>query len=157
MTSRTSEEKKVIGDALGEGLIENLIELLGQVPRVILLILKTNDLSKFFFRRHLDVLRQAAFADICSSARSLDEGLHTRQGPVRTFLILARYASRTVYEECLENLSGSLLWPRNFVLWFAAWTRFMRVEMQLSGYETYLKLRALLGMSQMEIGDSFRE
>ena len=43
---RTSEEKKVIGDALGEGLLENLIQLLGQVPRVILLILKTNDLSK---------------------------------------------------------------------------------------------------------------
>jgi predicted unusual protein kinase regulating ubiquinone biosynthesis (AarF/ABC1/UbiB family) len=47
MTSRTNEEKKVIGDALGEGLLENLIQLLGQVPRVILLILKTNDLSMF--------------------------------------------------------------------------------------------------------------
>ncbi len=45
-SSRTNEEKKVIGDALGEGLLENLIQLLGQVPRVILLILKTNDLSK---------------------------------------------------------------------------------------------------------------
>ncbi|EMD60040.1 hypothetical protein GGP41_009450 [Bipolaris sorokiniana] len=134
MTSRTSEEKKVIGDALGEGLIENLIELLGQVPRVILLILKTNDLT-----------------------RSLDEGLHTRQGPVRTFLILARYASRTVYEECLDNLGGSILWPTNFLYWLAAWTRYMRVEMQLSGYETYLKFRALLGMRKMEIGDSFRE
>ena len=46
MTSRTNEEKKVIGDALGDGLLESLIQLLGQVPRVILLILKTNDLSK---------------------------------------------------------------------------------------------------------------
>jgi predicted unusual protein kinase regulating ubiquinone biosynthesis (AarF/ABC1/UbiB family) len=46
MTSRTNEEKKVIGDALGEGMLESLIQLLGQVPRVILLILKTNDLSK---------------------------------------------------------------------------------------------------------------
>jgi predicted unusual protein kinase regulating ubiquinone biosynthesis (AarF/ABC1/UbiB family) len=46
-TSRTNEEKKVIGDALGEGMLESLIELLGKVPRVILLILKTNDLSKF--------------------------------------------------------------------------------------------------------------
>jgi hypothetical protein len=45
-TSRTSEEKKVIGDALGEGMLESLIQLLGSVPRVILLILKTNDLSK---------------------------------------------------------------------------------------------------------------
>lgn len=46
MTARTNEEKKVIGDALGEGMLESLIQLLGQVPRVILLILKTNDLSK---------------------------------------------------------------------------------------------------------------
>lgn len=47
MTSRTNEEKKVIGDALGEGMLESLIELLGKVPRVILLILKTNDLSEY--------------------------------------------------------------------------------------------------------------
>jgi aarF domain-containing kinase len=44
-SARTSEEKKVIGDALGDGLLENLIQLLGKVPRVMLLILKTNDLS----------------------------------------------------------------------------------------------------------------
>lgn len=133
MTSRTSEEKKVIGDALGEGLLENLIQLLGQVPRVILLILKTNDLT-----------------------RSLDEGLHTRQGPMRTFLILARYASRTVYEEQLDSLEGSVLWPGNLVRWFRAWMRHFRVEMQLSSYETYLKLRALAGYQKMEL-DSFRE
>lgn len=76
---------------------------------------------------------------------------------MRTFLILARYASRTVYEECLDNLSGSVLWPSNFLSWLGAWARYMRVELQLSGYETYLKLRALLGMRKMEIGDSFRE
>ena len=61
---------------------------------------------------------------------------------MRTFLILARYASRTVYEESLDNLNGSILWPSNFLSWLGAWTRHMRVEMQLSGYETYLKLRA---------------
>ncbi|KAF1850008.1 ABC1-domain-containing protein [Cucurbitaria berberidis CBS 394.84] len=135
MSSRTNEEKKVIGDALGDGMLESLIQLLGQVPRVILLILKTNDLT-----------------------RSLDEGLQTRQGPMRTFLILARYASRTVYEEQLDNLSGSILWPRNFLSWLGAWSRHMRVELQLSSYETYLKLRALLGFQQLVLGvDSFRE
>ncbi|KAF2035532.1 ABC1-domain-containing protein [Setomelanomma holmii] len=139
MTSRTNEEKKVIGDALGEGMLESLIQLLGQVPRVILLILKTNDLT-----------------------RSLDEGLQTRQGPLRTFLILARYASRTVYEESLDNLSGSMLWPRNFFTWLSAWSRHMKVELQLSSYETYLKLRAMLGFQQMAIvgegvRNSFRE
>ncbi|KAL6707195.1 hypothetical protein ACN47E_004742 [Coniothyrium glycines] len=133
MTSRTNEEKKVIGDALGDGLLEDLIQLLGKVPRVILLILKTNDLT-----------------------RSLDEGLHTRQGPLRTFLILARYASRTVYEEQLENLTGSILWPGNFLTWLRAWSRHFRVEMQLSTYEAYLKARAALGLRKMEI-DSFRE
>lgn len=134
MTSRTNEEKKVIGDALGEGLLESLIQLLGQVPRVILLILKTNDLT-----------------------RSLDEGLHTRQGPMRTFLILARYASRTVYEEQLDNIRGSVLWPKNLFIWLSAWSRHMRVELQLSSYETYLKLRAMFGYRKIELKDSFRE
>lgn len=89
-------------------------------------------------------------------ARSLDEGLHTRQGPMRTFLILARYASRTVYEEQVDNLSGSILWPGNFFKWLSAWARHFRVEMQLSSYETYLKLRAIAGYQKMEL-DSFRE
>jgi hypothetical protein len=99
---------------------------------------------------------------IRSPARSLDEGLQTRQGPLRTFLILARYASRTVYEEALDNLSGSIFWPGNFVTWLAAWSRHARVELQLSSYETYLSLRALLGMGKVDVGvgggrDSFRE
>ncbi len=47
MTARTNQEKEAIGDALGDGMLESLIQLLGQVPRVILLILKTNDLSMF--------------------------------------------------------------------------------------------------------------
>jgi hypothetical protein len=76
---------------------------------------------------------------------------------MRTFLILARYASRTVYEESLDNLSGSILWPSNFFSWLGAWTRFMRVELQLGGYESYLKMRALVGMRKVEVGDSFRE
>lgn len=91
------------------------------------------------------------------AARSLDEGLHTRQGPLRTFLILARYASRTVYDEALDNLSGSILWPWNLFTWLGAWSRHMRVELQLSSYETYLRLRALLGYEKIEVGNSFRE
>ncbi|KAJ4292386.1 hypothetical protein N0V90_009048 [Kalmusia sp. IMI 367209] len=74
-SKRSKQEKEVIGEALGDGMLESLIQLLGQVPRVILLILKTNDLT-----------------------RSLDENLHTRQGPARTFLILARW-ERALAEE----------------------------------------------------------
>ena len=45
--ARSEEEKQAITDALGEGMLEQLVQLLGQVPKVILLILKTNDLSEF--------------------------------------------------------------------------------------------------------------
>jgi aarF domain-containing kinase len=45
VSSRTAEEKKEISGALGEGMLQQLVVLLSQVPRVILLILKTNDLS----------------------------------------------------------------------------------------------------------------
>ncbi len=70
---------------------------------------------------------------------------------MRTFLILARYASRTVYEEQLSSLTGSVLWPGNFILWLRAWSRHARVELKLSSYEMYLKLRAMLGLEQVEL------
>lgn len=121
-TQRSSEEKEAISEALGDGMIEQLVQLLGQVPRVMLLILKTNDLT-----------------------RSLDENLHTREGPIRTFLILARYAARCVYEEQLEQLRGSIFSPRNFWLRMVAWTSFAKVEAKLSLYEIWLSLRRRLG------------
>ncbi|KAF2204787.1 ABC1-domain-containing protein [Delitschia confertaspora ATCC 74209] len=124
--ARSQVEKDTISGSLAEGMLVELVQLLGQVPRVILLILKTNDLT-----------------------RSLDEGLKTRQGPARTFLILARYASRTVYEEQLEHLNGSLLWPSNFVAFLRAWGKHMRIELKLGIYERYLSIRALLGMGQL--------
>ncbi|KAL3437710.1 ABC1 family-domain-containing protein [Aspergillus tetrazonus] len=124
-SSRTEAEKESITGALGEGLLQQLVELLGQVPRIMLLILKTNDLT-----------------------RSLDENLHTRQGPVRTFLILARYATRTVFEEQMDtiNESGGLLRPSNFWQFLCAWAKFLRVELKLSVYETVLSLKSRLGL-----------
>lgn len=44
---RSAEEEKAMSEALGEGMLQQLVELLGKVPRIILLILKTNDLSEF--------------------------------------------------------------------------------------------------------------
>jgi aarF domain-containing kinase len=121
---RSAEEKKHINEALGEGMLQQLVEMLGQVPRIILLILKTNDLT-----------------------RSLDENLHTRLGPVRTFLILARYCSRTVFEEQVELLRerGSLLWPRNFVGLLGAWFGYFRVGLKLEVFETWLQVKRTLG------------
>jgi len=64
-----------------------------------------------------------------------------------------------VYEESLDQIKahGSVLWPRNFFAWLFAWSRHFRVEMQLGTYETWLKLRALAGMRQVDVANSFRE
>lgn len=122
-TPRSTEEKQTISDALGEGLIEELISLLGQVPRVILLILKTNDLT-----------------------RSLDENLKTTQGPIRNFLILARYAARTVYEEQLDNLKGSLANPRTLWHFLVAWSSFQKLRIKVRAYEGWLAVKAAFGV-----------
>ncbi|CAL5873901.1 uncharacterized protein PFLUO_LOCUS8184 [Penicillium psychrofluorescens] len=126
VSSRTAGEKDDISGALGEGMLQQLVELLGKVPRIILLILKTNDLT-----------------------RSLDENLHTRQGPMRTFLILARYATRTVFEEQMESIqeSGGALHFFNFFRFLRAWAGFLRVELKLSVYETLLALKSRFGLS----------
>ncbi|OBT75857.1 hypothetical protein VF21_04378 [Pseudogymnoascus sp. 05NY08] len=123
---RTAEEKREIGDQLADGLLAQLVQMLGKVPPIILLILKTNDLT-----------------------RSLDEGLQTRQGPVRTFLILARYCARTVWEEQVEQIreAGSLLRPRNLVRLVGAWLGYLRVEMKLEVFERWLGVKRVLGLS----------
>lgn len=46
ISTRSDKEKEVISGAMGDGMLQQLVQLLGQVPRIILLILKTNDLSK---------------------------------------------------------------------------------------------------------------
>ncbi|KAL5345936.1 hypothetical protein ACLOAV_008966 [Pseudogymnoascus australis] len=123
---RTPEEKREIGDQLAEGMLAQLVQMLGKVPPIILLILKTNDLT-----------------------RSLDEGLQTRQGPVRTFLILARYCARTVWEEQVEQIwaAGSLLKPSNLVRFVGAWLGYLRVEMKLEVFERWLGVKRVLGLS----------
>ncbi|PGH29253.1 Atypical/ABC1/ABC1-B protein kinase [[Emmonsia] crescens] len=125
VSARSSEEKEAISSALGDGLLQELVQMLGKVPRIILLILKTNDLT-----------------------RSLDENLHTRHGPLRTFLILAKYATCTVFEEQMEIIRqhGSILWPRNVVRFIQAWASYLRVEIKLELYENWLSLRGRLGL-----------
>lgn len=128
---RSTDEKKTMGNALQEGLLSDLVQLLGQVPRIILLILKTNDLT-----------------------RSLDENLHTQQGPLRNFMILGRYCARTVFHEQVEEISqreGGLLWPSNALRLLAAWVGFLRVEFKLEAFELWLRLKRLVG-AQSENG-----
>lgn len=84
-------------------------------------------------------------------ARQLDDGLQTREGPARTFLILARYASRTVYEEQLEAIKGSLLWPMNALGFLRAWAGYKRLDLKLTSYEMYLSIRRLFGLGPLII------
>lgn len=83
------------------------------------------------------------------TARSLDTNLRTTQGPMRSFLILARYAAQTVFDENVESLraTGALLWPpRNATTLLIAWTQFTRVRLKLALYECYLYIRGQLGL-----------
>lgn len=127
---KSEDEKKTMGGALQEGLIVDLVQLLGQVPRVILLILKTNDLT-----------------------RSLDENLHTRQGPIRNFLILARYCMRTVFNEQLEQIRerGSFLYPPNMFRLLAASLGFLRVEVKLKLFELWLSAKRAVGWNGADL------
>lgn len=80
---RTKDEMLNIHTQLNEdGILEDLMYILSSMPRIVLLILKTNDLT-----------------------RNLDEGLNNPLGPERTFLIMANYCARTVYEEQNELIS----------------------------------------------------
>lgn len=77
---------------MSEGMMLNLMSLLATVPRIVLLILKTNDL-----------------------VRHLDESLHNPLGQERTFLIMANYCAETVYKDDLAtnarlNKKWSLSW-----------------------------------------------
>jgi len=129
---REASEQKTMSTALQEGLIVDLVKMLGQVPRIILLILKTNDLT-----------------------RSLDESLHTTLGPARQFLILARYCMRTVFHEQLEEIrkQGSFYWPPNTLRLLTAWLGYVRVELKLEAFEFWLSVKRMLGFrNTIELG-----
>lgn len=64
-------------------IIEDLMDILSSMPRMVLLILKTNDLT-----------------------RNLDENLHSHLGPERTFLIMANYCAKCVYQEHQEEIDN---------------------------------------------------
>lgn len=121
---KDAAEQQSMSGALQDGLLVDLVQMLGQVPRIILLILKTNDLT-----------------------RSLDENLHTRQGPARQFLILARYCMRTVFYEQLEEIRacGSLYWPPNALRLLAAWLGYVRVGAKLEAFELWIRVKRVLG------------
>lgn len=62
---------------------------------------------------------------------------------MRTFLILARYATRTVFEEEMDAIAqegGLFFRPRNLWRLVKAWTAYLRVELKLQIYEAWTRL-----------------
>lgn len=100
-----------------QGVLEDLMEILSTMPRIVLLILKTNDLT-----------------------RNLDEALENPLGPERTFLILANYCAQTVYEESLEN--NSKAYRRYSFQWFShnlmSWLSYQKRRSSLFLYDVYM-------------------
>lgn len=65
---------------------------------------------------------------------------------MRTFLILARYATRSVFEEQMETIRDSGGIFANLFRYLSAWMGFLRVEVKLSVYETVLSLKSRFGL-----------
>lgn len=116
--TRSEEEMVVMSNGLIEGdLLIKLMGILSKIPRVVLLILKTNDLT-----------------------RHLDECLHNPLGPERTFLIMTQYCSRLVYDEAKEIINKSYTkWSFKWIFSeIQAWIEFQRRKNQLVLYDIAL-------------------
>lgn len=100
-----------------DGVLEDLMEILSSMPRIVLLILKTNDLT-----------------------RNLDETLDNPLGPERTFLILANYCAKAVYDESLEL--NSKKYTRYSFSWlahnFTSWLSYQKRKSSLFIYDLYM-------------------
>lgn len=115
---RSNEEIETMAAGLMHGsVLVDLMGLLARIPGVVLLILKTNDLT-----------------------RHLDECLHSPLGPERTFLIMTQYCARMVYDEACEAISNQ--YPRWSLTWFfqefKAWFEYEKRRNQLVLYDLAL-------------------
>ncbi|KAG5437762.1 hypothetical protein PCANB_000475 [Pneumocystis canis] len=102
--------------------VTQLVELLNNVPRIMLLLFKTNDLL-----------------------RSLDESLKTSYGSRRTYNILRKYCTRVVYKEDLDKLysrkvSRNYWSPFFFAQYLFCLWRYYSFEVSFYIYEWYLFL-----------------
>ncbi|WLF80849.1 hypothetical protein PVL30_004639 [Lodderomyces elongisporus] len=102
------------------GVLEDLMDILSSVPRMILLILKTNDLT-----------------------RSLDECLHTDLGPERTFLIMANYCAKSVYNEGIDTINSHCRGLHWALKRMGNWFQYCHRLTELYFYDFALQLRQL--------------
>lgn len=121
---RSDAEIEKMKEALTQdNLLLDLMSLLATVPRIVLLILKTNDL-----------------------VRHLDECLQNPLGQERTFLIMATYCSRTVLRDDVAK-NGRIFghWSiRSALGWFEAYWRYFRRNLQLFFYDLVFYMKNAL-------------
>ncbi|QLQ82495.1 hypothetical protein HG537_0H02570 [Torulaspora globosa] len=115
---RSDEEIETMTSGLMHGsVLVDLMGLLARIPGVILLILKTNDLT-----------------------RHLDECLQSPLGPERTFLIMTQYCARMVYDETCELITNQ--YSRWSLTWLfkelKAWFEYEKRKNQLVLYDIAL-------------------
>lgn len=105
-----------------EGVLEDLMDILAKIPRNVLLILKTNDLT-----------------------RNLDENLENPLGPERTFLILANYCARVAYAEDKER--NSTLYSKYSLRWIShsliSWMLYQKRKSSLFVYDVVMLFKNL--------------
>ncbi|CCH42692.1 hypothetical protein BN7_2236 [Wickerhamomyces ciferrii] len=109
---RSPQEIDNMKSALSGGeMLTELMKILSKIPRVVLLILKTNDLT-----------------------RHLDETLQNPLGPERTFLILSQYCAKTTYNEERELAKRNGFFKK-WISYFKAWFKYQERWSQLFAYD----------------------
>jgi aarF domain-containing kinase len=121
----TDEEQEHIRKTVmeKEGLFIDILKVLRQVPRRMLMVLKLNDL-----------------------ARSLDANLHTTHGHARPFIITARYCALAVWKDDRQSLRER--WQKegfSFRLvgdWISSWANYIYFYRGLSFFEALSDMNA---------------
>ncbi|KAK9767091.1 hypothetical protein K7432_003358 [Basidiobolus ranarum] len=118
---RTKEEMLRIQESVMEHLLGEIVGLLAKIPRIVLLLIKTNDLL-----------------------RSVDEALHTTHSERLTYVIMGRYCANAIRKECQESTENSpsqhMISISNMWHWCKCYIRFLKMDIPLGVYETWLHL-----------------
>ncbi|PRT54767.1 ABC1 family protein MCP2 [Wickerhamiella sorbophila] len=124
MSRRTSTETTRMSEQIQQqGLLVQVMQMLREVPNIVLLILKTNDLTRY-----------------------LDEKLDSPLGIVRTFLIMAQYCTTTIYKERIRSIASQYpsKWSlKRRVLELTSWLAYITRYSQLKLYSWVALFRPL--------------
>ena len=126
------EVKKIQRGSVGGEIMLELVDLLSNMPRIMLLLLKTNDLTRSDLSVLPTVLSILFFLGKSLMIRALDESLHI-QSTERNFLLMTRYCAKAVL---LDRLSTDGGWGK-----VSAWFSYIRTLSSVTIYEFWLDLK----------------